>query len=248
MEVRTIRNLHRNIESMNPAERKISQMFSKKIEDKEILFPCIPATIGYFLNQFCYGFIGDPRKQATSMELGLLLREYTEVSRNLGKFTSLIIFCETPIDLVEIYKVEDYERLFWNQLNELRKLDIADWPAHIPPDPGDSAWEFCFHGEQYFVYCATPAHKKRRSRHFPCYMLAITPRWVLTEFNSSPAAAAKIKSNIRKRLELYDSSPIHPDLNSYGNEDNFEWKQYFLHDDDTSLVKCPFHKFLKNQK
>ncbi|WP_423406662.1 YqcI/YcgG family protein [Heyndrickxia sp. MSNUG] len=224
------------------------QIFSKKIQNKNRPFPCIPATIGHSLNQFCFGFTGDPTKQSTIIELANLLQEYTKVSRSLGKFTSLIIFFETPVNMFESYKVEDYEHLFWEQLNGLRKMDLADWPAHIPVDPEDSAWEFCFHGEQYFMYCATPAHEKRKSRHFPCFMLAITPRWVLTEFNSSPAAAAKIKASIRKRLEHYDSTPIHPDLNSYGNDENFEWKQYFLHDEKTTLSKCPFHKYLKNQK
>jgi uncharacterized protein len=248
MEVRNIQILHRNIDSMDYRERKILQAFSEKIQSKNRPFPCIPATIGHSLNQFCYGFAGDPTKQSTIKELANLLQEYTKVSRSLGKFTSLVIFFDTPVDLFESYKVEDYEQLFWEQLNGLGKMDVADWPAHIPPDPEDSAWEFCFHGEQYFMYCATPAHEKRKSRHFPSFMLAITPRWVLTEFNSSPAAAAKIKENIRKRLERYDSSPIHTDLNSYGHDDNFEWKQYFLHDDETSLAKCPFHKFLKNRK
>ncbi|WP_438825092.1 YqcI/YcgG family protein [Bacillus sp. JJ1122] len=246
--MRIIRILHRNIDSMECGKRKILRIFNEKIQNKNRPFPCIPATTGHSLNQFCYGFAGDPTKQSTSEELANLLREFTEVSRSLGKFTSLVIFFDTPADLIESYKVEDYEQLFWELLNGLGKMDVADWPAHIPSDPENSAWEFCFHGEQYFMYCATPAHEKRKSRHFPCFMLAITPRWVLTEFNSSAAGAAKIKANIRKRLELYDTSPIHPDLNSYGNDDNFEWKQYFLHDEQTSLSECPFHKYLKNQK
>lgn len=39
--------------------------------------------------------------------------------------------------------------------------------------------------------------------------------------------------------------------NSYGEEDNFEWRQYFLRDDDTLLSKCPFHqmlRFIKQEK
>ncbi|MDQ0199523.1 FPC/CPF motif-containing protein YcgG [Neobacillus ginsengisoli] len=83
------------------------------------------------------------------------------------------------------------------------------------------------------------------SRHFPYFMLAITPRSVLVEFHSSHDYAAKIKSNIRKRLADYDTIRIHPDLNSYGNEDNFEWKQYFLHDDNSAISNCPFHKTIK---
>ncbi|MED1939518.1 YqcI/YcgG family protein [Cytobacillus firmus] len=33
-------------------------------------------------------------------------------------------------------------------------------------------------------------------------------------------------------------------MNSYGADDNFEWKQYFLRDDDTAISKCPFHRLL----
>ncbi len=74
-------------------------------------------------------------------------------------------------------------------------------------------------------------------------MLAITPRWVLTEFYTSASQVKKMKPLIRQRLEDYDSIAIHPDLNTYGHQDNFEWKQYFFHDDDTSLSKCPFIDF-----
>jgi FPC/CPF motif-containing protein YcgG len=139
------------------------------------------------------------------------------------------------------YKVEQFERLFWDLLNGLRHLDPFDWPSHIPSDPHHPLWEFCFRNEQYFMYCATPSHTKRKSRHFPYFMLAVTPRWVMEEFNASPTLAMKIRSKIRERLENYDSVPAHPNLNRYGRDDNYEWKQYFLHDDETSLSKCPFH-------
>lgn len=77
------------------------------------------------------------------------------------------------------------------------------------------------------MYCATPAHKNRMSRHFDVMMLAITPRWVLQEFNKTPSYARRIKAQVRERLAKYDSISIHPDLNTYGAEDNFEWRQYF---------------------
>ena len=103
-------------------------------------------------------------------------------------------------------------------------------------------WEFCYHGEQYFMYCATPAHINRKSRHFPYFMLAITPRGVLERFNTSPHRAAKIKEKIRERLAEYDSISIHPDLNTYGKDDNHEWKQYFLRDEDTTYQNVPSTK------
>ncbi|WP_257986003.1 YqcI/YcgG family protein [Bacillus sp. M6-12] len=143
--------------------------------------------------------------------------------------------------------VEFLEELFWRQLNWVHELDEIDWPADIPADPANPLWEYCFHGERYFMYCATPLHEKRNSRRFPYMMLAITPRWVLQKFTEKNELAGKIKNHIRKRLIQYDSVPPHFNLNEYGNENNHEWKQYFLHDEDTALPQCPF-KHLKSRK
>ena len=99
-------------------------------------------------------------------------------------------------------------------------------------NPAHHKWEFCFDEEPYFVFCATPAHTLRKSRHFPFLLLAFQPRWVFEEINNSTAFGHKMKKLIRKRLIEYDAIPCHPDLKWYGQEDNHEWKQYFLSDDD----------------
>lgn len=225
-------------------EKHALDSFFAKMSDKEKPFPCIPATIGFSMNQLKYGFIGSPRRDTTIKELASLLTSYTEQSREFGNYTSLIIFYETP-ESMKNTPVEEYEQIFWEHLSRLTALDEFDWPEDIPQDPHDPIWEFCFNGEKFFMYCATPAHKNRKSRYFDVMMLAITPRWVLQEFNKSQSYAQRIKSQVRKRLSKYDSITIHPDLNTYGAEDNFEWRQYFLRDDDTSLSKCPYHRFLK---
>lgn len=225
-------------------EKQALERFFAKMGDKEKPFPCIPATIGFSTNQLRYGFVGDPRKLSTIKELADLLTNYTEVSRQIGNYTSLIVFYETPESIQE-ETIEKFEQLFWKHLNGLSTLDTFNWPEDIPTDPHNPIWEFCFNGEKYFMYCATPAHKNRKSRHFDVMMLAITPRWVLQEFNKAPSYARRIKAQVRERLAKYDSISIHPDLNTYGAEDNFEWRQYFLRDDDTSLNKCPYHRVLK---
>lgn len=234
-----------NRDQLHEWERTALENFSFKMSDKNRPFPCIPATIGFSKNQLRYGFIGDPRNTDSLLELAELLSGFTRESKKFGTYTSLIIFYETPEDLRDTYTVEDYEQLFWKQLSGLTSLDPSYWPADIPADPHNPIWEFCFNGEKYFMYCATPAHVNRQSRHFDVLMLAITPRWVLQEFSKKEGFARNIKANIRKRLANYDSAPIHPDLNNYGGDDNFEWRQYFLRDDDTSLSKCPYHRMLR---
>lgn len=220
--------------------------FSEKLRDKEKPFPCIPATIGRQLGHFRFAFLPNPSAPESAAKLASALDEYAKNYREYGNYTSLVLFYHDTSH--ERLSVEQYEELFWAQLKECAELDSAQWPSHIPEDAGNPLWEYCFRGEQFFVYCGTPAHENRQSRHFPYLMLAVTPRSVLVEFNSAEARAAKIKADIRKRLAAYDRAPIHPDLNAYGNEDNYEWKQYFLRDDDSSLGSCPFHRFLKSRE
>ncbi|MGA6840493.1 YqcI/YcgG family protein [Priestia megaterium] len=128
------------------------------------------------------------------MELAGLLKESTINCKEYGKYTTLIIFFETPQKLITNNTVEDFELLFWKHLTTLNKLDEKDWPRHIPKNPSEHEWEYCFHGEQYFMYCATPKHEKRKSGYFPYMMIAITPRWVLQEFNENKRYAEKIKN------------------------------------------------------
>jgi FPC/CPF motif-containing protein YcgG len=219
---------------------KIIQQFKNKMTDKSKPFPCIPAIQAYTLGHLRYGFVGDPRHNKSSIELASLLKEYSQHSREYGLYTTLIIFFYTPDNLIKNSNVVDFEKLFWKQLNNLHDLDVKNWPQDIPIDPEDPKWEFSFLGEKYFMYCATPSHNIRNSRYFPCMMMAITPRWVLRKFNTNEKVSGKIKERIRKRLANYDTTEIHPSLKSYGKNDNYEWKQYFLRDDNSELPKCPF--------
>ena len=222
--------------------------FHYKMIDKERKFPCIPAYQGYILNHLRYGFIGDPRTDYAAEETASFLKEYGQCSKEFGEYTALILFYETPQDLQNSASIETFEQIFWNLLNKVSAVDTKEWPSNVSLDPSHFTWEYCFEGEAYFIYCATPAHKLRYSRHFPCFMLAITPRWVFNRFFTSNQASDKITRAIRKRLLKYDEVPPHPDLKWYGQEDNHEWKQYFLRDDDTTLPSCPFHNRWGNGK
>ncbi|MCD7036075.1 YqcI/YcgG family protein [Metabacillus sp. GX 13764] len=224
------------------------RLFAEKLSSTADPFPCIPAVKGFKSGQLRYAFGGDPRREEGSQSLAKALKAFGEKAKDFGSYTSLIFFFQTPAEVQGSYSVKEYEELFWFILSETGKYDEMEWPGHIPENPMDSAWEYCFCGEQYFVYCGTPAHTSRKSRSFPYLMLAITPRWVLDVFNAKPAFASRVKENIRNRLENYDAVPAHPDLNQYGNDDNFEWKQYFLNDDQSASAACPFHRLHRLKK
>ncbi len=226
-------------------QQEALQSFVHKMTDKEHPFPCIPATLGFKLNHLRYAFIKDLRTEESVHELATVLKKYGPISRKTGNYASLIVFVKP--NTTGSPSIEENELLFWNLMTKVSELDEKTWPAHIPQHPHDRYWEFCFNEEPYFVYCATPEHKLRKSRAFPVIMLAITPRWVLHHFSTSHPHADHIKTLIRERLTAYDQTPPHPNLKWYGQEDNFEWQQYFLRDDKTTLSACPFSKHIEKK-
>jgi FPC/CPF motif-containing protein YcgG len=219
-------------------QREAFRAFEDKMTNIEHPFPCIPATLGFKLNHLRYAFIEDVRTEESAHVLATLLKNYGTISRDTGNFASFIVFFK-PNSTVR-KTIAEYEKVFWDLMNKVSELDEKSWPDHIPKNPHHRYWEFCFNEEPYFIYCATPEHTLRKSRSFPVFMLAITPRWVLHHFHSSHPHADKIKSQIRERLINYDQTAPHPDLKWYGHQDNLEWKQYFIRDDQTTLSACPF--------
>ncbi|RBW69249.1 YqcI/YcgG family protein [Bacillus taeanensis] len=234
--------LEENLLDLPKWQRDAFLKFANMINDDANTYPCVPGRQGFQLDHLRFGFSCDPRKSESYYTLAALLKQYSECSRDTGKYASLVVIFETPEDLTENASVEMYENLFWTLLNETAKLDEAEWPENIPDNPSHHSWEFCFNGEPFFAFCATPAHVIRKSRHFPYFILAFQPRWVFEKVNDSTPFGKKIKKAIRKRLVNYDGIPAHPSLKWYGQKDNHEWEQYFLRDDDTSLSKCPFSR------
>ncbi len=227
-----------------PWMQKASSAFDERMTDRSRPFPCIPATQGARLAQFRYGFVS-VKHQAD--QLASLLSEYMTKAQECGPYTSLVVFFE-PFDAEPAWTVEQYEQYFWLLLKETSDRDRSAPSRVLPSDPHDPLWEYGFENERLFMYCATPAHAKRQSRFFPFFMLAITPRWVLEYFHSYHRHPEKIKGKIRDRLLTYDEASIHPDLNSYGDVENYEWRQYFLRDDETRLARCPFHHMHSEKK
>lgn len=238
--------LENQLETLPLWKQEAYRSFSSIIADDENTYPCVPGRQGFLTNNLRFSFMSDPREEGSAKELANALQKYGAISRDTGKYASLAVFAETPTDMLENYDVEDYRELFWTILNNVSSFDQKEWPEDIPTDPSDHKWEFYFDGEPYFAFCATPAHEVRRSRQFPCLLLAFQPRWVFNEINDSTAFGRNMKKLIRKRLIEYDGIPGHPDLKWYGREDNHEWKQYFLSDDNSSPSKCPFMR-LKNK-
>ncbi|WP_424475140.1 YqcI/YcgG family protein [Oceanobacillus kimchii] len=228
--------IERHWELLSPWKQDAYQYFQFMIGEKND-YPCVPARQGLKNNRLRFSFLDDV--DDTKM-LASSLKEYGDISKAIGQYTSLVMFLH--MDETQA-TMENYQDLFWDLLSDVTNYDTSDWPVNIPDNPEHHEWEFCFGGEPYFVFCATPVHQLRKSRYFPYMMLAFQPRFVFDELNASTAYGRKMKKVIRQRLQAFDSTSVHPELKWYGNTDNHEWKQYFIGEDDHSLSKCPFTRF-----
>ncbi|BCB05569.1 YqcI/YcgG family protein [Bacillus sp. KH172YL63] len=239
--------IEQHMKELTPWQQSAFHHFSALMLDEAHPYPCVPGKQGYQTDTLRYGFAGDPRQEEASQAVASILKQYGEVSRDTGHYASLVVFFDSRE--MDGDSVESYQHVFWELLNRVHELDEGPWPDDIALDPHDHTWEFCFDGEPYFAFCATPAHTLRKSRHFPYFLLAFQPRWVFDEINASTSFGQKLKKVIRKRLHEFDEQEPHPSLKWYGQEDNHEWKQYYLSDDESSMSKCPFmnkHKKIKS--
>ncbi|MBB5940283.1 YqcI/YcgG family protein [Streptomyces zagrosensis] len=138
---------------------------------------------------------------------------------------------------------EDYGRVFWSALQHLHGQDETLWPEGFPTNPDDADWEFSFHGTAMFVFAAAPTHVLRASRHLgDCLVLLFQPRNVFHGIDGGTPAGTAARRRIRDRLEKWDVAPLHPSMGNYGDPSNFEWRQYFIPDDESDMyATCPFH-------
>jgi FPC/CPF motif-containing protein YcgG len=200
-------------------------------------FPCTFAVSAVKRETLRYGFVEESAKGGWD-ELAGILREYLTQYREIGRETSLVVFFPPEEDILGI---ADYGKRFWSIMQYLHDHDTHPWPADVATDPADATWEFSFAGESIFVVCNTPAHVRRRSRSSPGFFITFQPRWVFEGLESTTARGAAARRVIRERLRRYDDMEPSTVLGSYGDEDNREWRQYFLTDvDEPSPGVCPF--------
>lgn len=196
-------------------------------------FPCVFGVNGYQQNQLRYLFL-DPYDIP---ELAVELVSFVSEARSFGPNTSLVVFTRPG----PVRSLEAYYSQFWMTLDQLARIDDADWPAEVPHSVDHPMWEFCFAGEPIFVVCNTPAHVSRQSRRSSSFMMTFQPRWVFDKILGSEKAAETSFSKVRKRLVPYDSVAPSPYLGRYGNPEGREFRQYFLMDENETKVTCPFH-------
>ncbi|MEM0948547.1 MAG: YqcI/YcgG family protein [Pseudomonadota bacterium] len=207
--------------------------FEATLTSKSRPFPCIYGVSGLKSGQLRFAFVD----AITADTVGPLLRDYLGDARQIGKLTSLVVFCRPG----PVQSIESYRNHFWTLLDDLERTDESPRPDGIPTELDDPHWEFCYGGEPIFVVCNSPAHVLRQSRRSTSFMVTFQPRWVFDGIldDESPAAQRGLET-VRRHLEAFDAIETSPFLGRYGDPETREFQQYFL-DDTNDKPTCPFH-------
>lgn len=200
-------------------------------------FPCYFGTIAERLGTLRYTYleeeeVGDPIGFRDSMLA--FLKEIPSVS---GR-SALIVFVG---EKTHGNALDTYETIFWNLMQYLHDHDPQPWPAHIPTDPDDPGWEFCFAGVTWFFTGHAPAYQRRKSRSADGgLMLIIQTRDNLQGIVGTGLVPESVRRRIRTSVNTYDAIPVSPELQIYGEPATREWKQYWLLDSNNSRDgTCP---------
>jgi FPC/CPF motif-containing protein YcgG len=201
-------------------------------------FPCTFAVAAAKKNHLRFGFIDNLHETDTWWPLTNILSDYLKNYQKISRDTSLVIFFPPGYKLLTI---AEYYQKFWDILQFLHDNDPEEWPASVPRQVDDKWWEFSFGGVPIFAVCSTPAHGRRKSRSSPTFLITFQPRWVFEGLGADTPRGTTARRVIRERLRAYDYVQPSPELGAYGNDENREWRQYFLPDDNQdSLPECPF--------
>lgn len=205
-------------------------VFTERILAEEPSYPCYFGTQGQQRGNNSFSAV-DTRYPDTHGPAALArsLRAYRQRAWQGPKRQTLIVFVGPAVHGAEL---ADDHRRFWTLLDELRAYDTEPWPADVPTDPADPRWQWCFDGEPWFIFAASPAYRDRRSRDLgPCLTLVFQVRRVFEGIGGSTVAGKAAKRRVREGLARYDRIGPHPTLGDGDTSTDFKWRQYALPDD-----------------
>ncbi|WP_336359086.1 YqcI/YcgG family protein [Haladaptatus sp. ZSTT2] len=201
-------------------------------------FPCYFGMESERSGDALYTFCDSMTDESALLTLTDTLFEYVQVFEEYSERTSLVIFFKPPERELDEAAYRDH---FWHILQFLHDHDPEPWPHHIPTDPTDPYWEFCFAGEPMFPTARAPFYEQRMSRHTP-HGLEITaqPRAIFAGITGDTAAGKEARRIIRARIEDYDGVCPHADIGDWGDSHTREWKQYLLPErNEDTIETCP---------
>lgn len=207
----------------------------------EELFPCLFAKKSVADDKQFLHFMPSADEESSLSGMRSAFVEYvrlvqkTPVSERL--YRPMIVFVKPEPPEITL---ERYHEQAWGMLQYLHEHDPEPWPTDTPADPSHYLWSFCFCGEQLFVNMSAPAHRRKRSRNLGSSLtLVVNPRRNFDVVAGRSLKGTKVRETIRGRIAIFDGERHSDHLGTYGDPDNFEWKQYGIDEADQVPSKCP---------
>lgn len=187
------------------------QAFRDKIQAPD--FPCVAAKAS--VNTAVYRLKTYPALATLDSTLTLArdLRAFQAEQPGMDSdFTSFVAVFETPGEVDEL----TFERLVWEQLHALSRLDDAPYSREVSPDTTSPDFGYSFGGQAFFLVGLHPG-ASRLARRFPYAMLVFNShhqfrtlkadgRW--TRFQETIRARdVKLQGNINPNLADYGTAP-----------------------------------------
>lgn len=211
----------------------VYQQFHNNVSKPE--FPC-----DFGSNSELQGLLRYTYSQDYDLEfLPEVLSQFLQLSRKHPRQRHALVLFEEPEQ--GCLTLDEYRTRFWEILQFLHDNDPSPWPDGVPISIEDPQWEFSFDSDSMFVFGSCPAYVNRRSRNLgPSLVLLFQPRRVFRGIEGGTPSGSAARERIRRKLRTYDRVKDHPDMGSYSDHTSFEWKQYFIPDDNVSeLEPCP---------
>jgi FPC/CPF motif-containing protein YcgG len=213
---------------------------SEKLLDPALEYPCHFGVQGQQLGHNWFTAVDAGRPGYGVDTLAATLLAFRARAREGPRRQSLIAFVGPPEPAATL--AAEHAR-FWALLGTLTARDPAPWPDAYPRDTTDPGWRWCFAGDPWFVFAASPAYRARRSRNLgPCLTVVFQTDRVFQGLAGTTTAGRAAKRVIRARLASYDLVPPHPHLGDQQLSSVHKWRQYALPDDQEILRPegCPF--------
>ncbi|HKJ47448.1 MAG TPA: guanitoxin biosynthesis heme-dependent pre-guanitoxin N-hydroxylase GntA [Christiangramia sp.] len=209
---------------------KIRREFEKFILNED--HPCIMAKTVFSMDQVEMRSYQDFGSLATARKIIGDLQEYIasyDFESNDFK-TFLAVFPDSPK-----YSEIGFEKVLWNQLENLHEVDDVDWDPEVSSDPESEHFSFSIAGKAFYIVGMHPG-ASRIARKSPYATIAFNLHWQFEKLREM-GSYETVRDRIRGRdTELQGS--INPVLQDFGA--NSEARQYSGRNVGKEW-KCPFH-------
>lgn len=210
--------------------------FEDTMASTENPFPCYFAKLGLERGSFRYSYI-----EIEELSRPIVFKE------NLIHYLNQYKELEWPSVFVVFLKVneeknslDEHEKIFWNILNYLIEEDEVEWPKAVAKDPNSHKWQFYFQGIPLFINGHSSNYKNRITRSsYSDMMMVIQTMDTLKPVTENVKNSNLVRKDIRNRVNRYDKIPVSNLLGSYPDEGSYEWKQFWLPDENIDKGKCP---------